>query len=151
MTKEEASLIYLEEQIAEGDTCTPKVRPAIVKAFAAGAEWQKEQFPWAKVPDGDGKVSWLTGSDGVVMAMMSGAAILTANLNAFGKAGTDKQVLSTVQKLRAVLKGAEVIEMPSEEDMEKMLPDADCNDELASGACIGWRDCFRWIESKIVK
>ena len=67
---------------------------------------------------------------------------------------TKESAETTARKLRAVLKGADVIEMPSEEEIEKEAVSIAmniCGDDY-------WRDCEEavhkatdWLKSKIVK
>lgn len=62
------------------------------------------------------------------------------------------------RKLRAVLKGADVIEMPSEEEISKQCDssahemDIDDGETPNSGLYWGgWWNAVRWLKSKIVK
>lgn len=62
------------------------------------------------------------------------------------------------KKFRAVLKGAEVIEMPSEEEISKQCDssahemDIDDGETPSSGLYWrGWWNAVRWLKSKIVK
>lgn len=54
-------------------------------------------------------------------------------------------------KVQAILKGAEVIEMPSEEEMLNNLPSDWSYEQYMEGAGIGWHRCYEWLKSKIVK
>lgn len=61
---------------------------------------------------------------------------------------TKEEAESIVCKLRAVLNGAEVIEMPSKEEfLDFISPLGD----TTSDERIGRMDCFNWLKSKIVK
>lgn len=59
---------------------------------------------------------------------------------------TLEEAEAVARKLRAVLNGADVIEMPSEEEIEKRRVFWDHTD-----ARTGFGDCLRWLKSKIVK
>lgn len=56
-----------------------------------------------------------------------------------------KEAKRIANKLRAVLKGAEVIEMPSEEEYKKRL------DYFESYSRFGAKEIWNWLQSKIVK
>lgn len=71
---------------------------------------------------------------------------------------TEEEVESMLKKLRAVLNGAEVIEMPSEEEISRESDysahkmDIDDGETPNSGLYWrGWGDAIRWLKSKIVK
>ena len=64
---------------------------------------------------------------------------------------TREEAESMANKLRAVLKGADVIEMPSEEEYEKIIPQRICSDEFASGEDNGYWNGYNYLKSKIVK
>lgn len=69
---------------------------------------------------------------------------------------TQEEAEACARKLRAVLKGAEVIDMPSEEEFEKYLnehfPYNGGTKGMICEATKGeWRLCFKWLKSKIVK
>lgn len=55
------------------------------------------------------------------------------------------------KKIEAVLKGADVIEMPSKEEMLNSLPSDWSFEQYMSGVGIGWHKCYDWLKSKIVK
>lgn len=65
---------------------------------------------------------------------------------------TKEEAEAMARKLRAVLKGADVIEMPSEDDMLGAIPiiDDPC-DYIGPGRRLGWSECYTWLKSKIVK
>lgn len=76
----------------------------------------------------------------------------TANYNDSNYFATKEEAEAIARKIRAVLKGADVIEMPSEEEMLGEIPiiDDPC-DYIGPGRRLGWRECFEWLKSKIVK
>ena len=65
-----------------------------------------------------------------------------------------KEAWALANKLRAVLNGAEVIEMPSEVEMQTRRPEIDVegmNGVEYSCFLSGFTYGYRWLESKIVK
>lgn len=73
---------------------------------------------------------------------------------------TEEQAESVVRKLRAVLKGADVIEMPSEEEINKQGIEfiSDLHGRLYNATSeemclqlITYNACGNWLKSKIVK
>lgn len=62
---------------------------------------------------------------------------------------SEEEAKSVVKKFRAVLKGANVIEMPSKEEIEESMPELVTNDDF--WAKLGWRKCYEYLKSKIVK
>lgn len=65
---------------------------------------------------------------------------------------TEEKAQVVAKKLRAVLKGADVIEMPSEEEYEKIIPQRiGCSDEFAAGEGNGYWHGYNYLKSKIVK
>lgn len=69
-----------------------------------------------------------------------------------------EEALSMARKLRAILAGADVIQMPSEEEINKEISssahkmDIDDNETPNSGLYwIGWRNAVEWFKSKIIK
>lgn len=78
---------------------------------------------------------------------------------------TNDDAVSAIMKLRAVLKGADVIEMPSEEEMqtletkdivmaeflEESYKDSDVIMHGRHAYWKGWNAATRWIKSKIIK
>lgn len=55
---------------------------------------------------------------------------------------TKEQAEVMARKLRAVLNGADVIEMPTAKETLKKMPD---------GIFTGWEKCYEFLKSKIVK
>lgn len=49
-------------------------------------------------------------------------------------------------RLRAVLNGADVIEMPSENESLEAMPQ-----NMSVGQRVGWSSCYYWLKSKIIK
>lgn len=65
---------------------------------------------------------------------------------------TKEEAEAMARKLRAVLKGVDVIEMPSEDNMLGAIPIIDDPyDYVGCGRRLGWRECYSWLKSKIVK
>lgn len=70
---------------------------------------------------------------------------------------TKEEAESMVERIRKVLKGADVIEMPSKEDVYneefKTNPYLFCEDGAAVVGAHqgGFNHCFEWLKSKIVK
>lgn len=71
---------------------------------------------------------------------------------------TKEEALKMIEKLNAVLKGADVIEMPSEEEIEEEAYEnnhihkerGDCN--FPNELCVeSFKDGANWLKSKIVK
>lgn len=64
----------------------------------------------------------------------------------------EEEAESMVRKLRTVFKGADVIEMPSEEEWKKNKPLKDnASVDFLAGKNFGWWSCVKYIKSKIVK
>ena len=63
-----------------------------------------------------------------------------------------EEALFMARKLRAVLKGADVIKMPSDEEFDRIRVHESLNmyDEETNGKAKGWKECFNWIKSKII-
>lgn len=65
---------------------------------------------------------------------------------------TKEEAESMARKLRAVLKGAEVVEMPSEEEFKENKPlKYNASIDYLVGKNFGWWSCVNYIKSKIVK
>lgn len=66
---------------------------------------------------------------------------------------TKAEAESMARKLRAVLNGADVIEMPSEEEMKEAKPTFSIDYDPYYAVLIrnGFSMCYYWLEDKIVK
>lgn len=67
---------------------------------------------------------------------------------------TKEEAEAMAKKLCAVLKGADVIEMPSEEEFYKVAPSTDKLGGWSlenSRQVRGFQDCWDWLKSKIIK
>ena len=65
---------------------------------------------------------------------------------------TEEQAEAMANKIKAVLAGADVIEMPSEKEIESAIPTyADRPAEFSAGIGNGWWQCIEWLKSKIIK
>ena len=101
-----------------------------------------------------GKTYWtLTTYQGEIAAIETIDVNLPNDIENF-KAGnyfpTKEEALNMIRKLNAVLKGADVIEMPSEEEIKSLFT---CDyDSIYS--CVfnsGRKDGIEWLKSKIMK
>lgn len=110
-----------------------------------------------RVPKGE--KYWYIGTDwrGIIVVYSTRDVNMVEDRNRFKDHNyfvTKKEALSMTKKLRAVLAGADVIETPSEEEME--IEANKIAEEIAGGPMSG---CFRiavkmtveWLKSKIVK
>lgn len=78
----------------------------------------------------------------------------TKNFNDGNYFHTKEEAEAMVRKLRAVLNGAEVVEMPSEEEFYKVAPSTNKlgGYSLENRRQVrGFQDCWDWLKSKIVK
>ena len=67
---------------------------------------------------------------------------------------TEESALSAARKFRAVLKGADVIIMPSEEEKDNHRPEIKVEGMNGVEYCCflsGFCYCYNWLKSKIVK
>lgn len=65
---------------------------------------------------------------------------------------TREEAIAMAEKFRKVLKGADVIEMPSENEMLGAIPiiDDPC-DYVGPGRRLGWGECYNWLKSKCIR
>lgn len=69
---------------------------------------------------------------------------------------TREEAESMVRKLRAVLKGADVIKMPSKNEVDDIVWDHAHKGGYAHDRCYpifrdGWETCYEWLKGKIIK
>lgn len=88
-------------------------------------------------------------SFGNVSCILSSNYLYDKLISANNCFNSEEEAEAMAKKLRAVLKGADVIEMPSEEELEKKMPEFfnPKNEEER----VGWIKCYHWLKSKIVE